>query len=88
VLDQIEEQRLGPVQVVDDEHDRLGGRERGKHAPHDEEGLLGRCRRSREKRADPAGDAGALAILARKRGLDRSTQHVAARAVVDVQMLA
>jgi hypothetical protein len=41
VLDQVEQQRLGPLQVVDGEKNRLRGGERGEEAANDEEGLLG-----------------------------------------------
>ena len=54
VLDEIEQQRLGPVQVVDHQHHRLRSRaSAGQHAPHDEERLLGRPRASRYRGARP-----------------------------------
>ena len=40
VLDQIEQQRLRPLDVVDRQHDGPRGRERGEQAAHDEEALL------------------------------------------------
>ena len=43
VLDEVEQQRLRPLEVVDHEHDGPHRRERGEQAPHGEEGLLGRA---------------------------------------------
>ena len=67
VLDQVEQQRLGPLQVVDREHHRLRRGERGEEAADDEEGLLGRRRRAGEQRGDAVGDAGALGVVAGQR---------------------
>jgi hypothetical protein len=48
VLDQVEQQRLRPLEIVDREHDRLRRRERGEEAAHDEERLLRRRGRAGE----------------------------------------
>ena len=88
VLGQVEQQRLGPLEVVDREHDRLRRGERGEEAAHDEERLLRRRRRAGEQRGDPVGDAAALGIVAGHGGLDRRAQRVAAGALVDAKMRA
>ena len=58
VLDEIEQQRLGPVQVVDHQHAPAApAASAGEEAADDEERLLGRGRRAGEQRGDAAGDA-------------------------------
>ena len=88
VLDEIEQQRLGPLQVVDHQHDGPGLRERAQHAAHHEEGLLGRGRRSAEQGRDAAGDARAIGVFCRQRGFERRAQRFRARAVLDAEQLA
>ncbi len=88
VLDEIEQQRLRPLQVVDHQHQRLGPRERGEETADDEEGLFRRCRRTREQQRDAAGDARALGAAARERGLDRRRDLLRARTVAQAEVLA
>ena len=78
VLDQVEQQRLGPLEVVDREHHRLRRGEPGEQAADDEERLLRRRRRPGQERADAGGDAAPLGVAARHRGIDRRAQVVAA----------
>jgi hypothetical protein len=80
VLGQVEQQRLGPLEVVDFEHHRPRRGERGQQAAHHEEGLFGRGRRPGEQRADAGGDAGALGLLAGHHGVDRRAQRLGAGA--------
>ena len=76
VLDQIEQQRLRPLQIVDAEHHRSRSSERGEEAPHHEEGLLRRRRRAGEEGGDPVGDAGMLVIIAGERGVNCCSQGI------------
>ena len=79
VLGQVEQQRLRPLEVVDREHDRPRGGERGEQAPDDEEGLLRRRRRAaRGARRCPSAIRRALGVVAGQRGLDRGA-HVRRR---------
>jgi hypothetical protein len=80
VLHQVEQQRLGPVEVVDDEHHRLRRRETGEQASDDEERLLRRRRGTGQERADARGDAAAIGLGARHRGIDGPSQVMAAGA--------
>ena len=85
VLEQVEQQRLGPLEVVKHEHHRLGRPEAGEQAAHDEERLLGRRRRPGQQRADPSRDAAAVGLAARHRGIDRPSEVVAAAAGADAE---
>jgi len=85
MLDQVEQQRFRPLEVIDREHHRLGGRKAGKEPAHDEEGLLGRRGRPGKERADAGGDTAAIGVVARQRGIERRSQVLAAGGVVDAE---
>ena len=85
VLDQVEQQRLRPLDVVDRQHHRPHAGERGEPAADDEEDLLRRSRRAGQQRRDPVGDPGALGLAFRQPRQDRRAQVVAAAAVVDAE---
>ena len=86
VLDEIEKQRLGPVQVVDHEHDRPRRGQTGEKPAHDEERLLGRRDGVAEHTGDPGRDAGALALVGGGKGRrDRGPHGVGARTVVEAE---
>ena len=51
VLDEIEERRLGPVDVVEDENERSSARERLEERSHGDEAVLGAYRRPRRARS-------------------------------------
>ena len=58
VLDEVEERRLTPVDVVEDDHERTLPRERLEQSPHRPEALLGAPGRplARRERRDVLGD--------------------------------
>jgi hypothetical protein len=87
MLDQIEQQRLRPLQIVDHQNDRLRGRQRSEQAPHDEERLFRGRRRTGEQRRG-RWRARALAVVARRQRLERRAHVLAARPFLDAQQRA
>jgi hypothetical protein len=86
VLREVEQQRLGPLQVVDHEHDRSRRGDRGEEATDDEERLFGRRGRAGDERGDAVGDARGL-VAGNDRG-DRCPDGVASGPVFEVQVRA
>ena len=81
VLGEVEQERLGPLEVVDREHDGPLRGERGEQAPHHEEDLLGQGRRAGEQGVHPDGELGALGVVARDdEGVERRAQGCVVRA--------
>ena len=85
VLDQIEQQRLGPVQVVDHQHHRLCAGKCGEQTANDEEGFLGGSWRSRQQRRDAGGDSAAFAVGVGNRSLNRRLDVLQARGRLDLE---
>jgi hypothetical protein len=79
VLDQIQQQRLGPVQVVDREHHGPLRGERAEEPPHREECLLGRRRRAGVDRRYAGADALPLRLVRDRRGVERRPQRLRER---------
>ena len=86
MLGEVEQQRLGPLHVVDRQHDRPPRREPGEEAADDEERLLRRGGSAGEQRGDAADDARALGVLAGQRRVDGGAHGVGAGAVVEPEM--
>ena len=85
VLGQVEEERLGPLEVVDRKHHRPCRGERAEEAAHGEEGLVGRRRRSREEARDARRDARMLRLTLGYGRLDRRAEPLARRGVAEAQ---
>ncbi|TMA78597.1 MAG: hypothetical protein E6J72_13625 [Deltaproteobacteria bacterium] len=78
VFEQVEQQRLRPLRVVDREHDRLRGRDRGEEPAEHEERFLGRRGRTSEQGCDPRRDAVALGLAFGHDRLDRGAHRLRA----------
>ena len=69
MVDEIEERRLGPMEILEDDDQWTLARERLEQLPHRPEGLLRRpsCRGPTDRGVDPRGDRVGLAVVAEER---------------------
>ena len=84
VLDQVEQERLRPVEVVEHQHDGAGAGQPGEQPPHRPERLLRRRRRARAEQAGGAvDDPVALGLVVGDERRDPLPDHVGRDGVAD-----
>ena len=88
VLGQVEEQRLGPLHVVDDQHDGPRRGQRREQPPHHEERLLGRGGRAGQQRGEPGRQPRALRLRAGHDRVDRRADRLGLVRVAESEPLA